>query len=68
MLWLESKLRDIFPQSITINYSTFFKDIVLRNENVIFIPINISNLIFEFITFAAFFKGTTYMIDNKLDL
>jgi len=68
MLWLESKLRGIFPQSLSVNYSTFFKDIVLRSENVTFIPINISNLIFEFLTFAAFFKGSTYMIDNKLDL
>ena len=69
LTWISIKLKDIFPQTITFNGSSLFKNIDIYNNNINLIShINISKLIFDALTFVAFFKGTTYMIDNKLDL
>ncbi|MBC8060650.1 MAG: hypothetical protein H7Y18_08285 [Clostridiaceae bacterium] len=69
LFWIESKLTGIFPQTINFDISSLFKNSDLINNNLDSISkITISNLIFEILTFAAIFIGTTYMIDNKLDL
>ena len=68
LAWIESKLSGIFPQAININYSSFLKNVSWQNSHILFFPINISKAIFDILTFVALFKGTAYMLDNKLDL
>lgn len=69
MGWLSTKLTYIFPQTINLNSSLFLKNVDLSvNISYSLFRINISNLIFNVLTFVTFFVGTAYMIDNKLDL